>query len=402
MSDSSTARTSKSGPVLTVISRSFPPQVSGSAILLANLLADYPGAATAIAGFTRHSKSDPDFKVPCPTHYLLPPRIRSLVFDYLGRQKPDLAATIMAAAMKRALRRQKSAVVLGAFPHHAFFVASFRAAQALELPFYAHMHDLWQENVPTGTPQEAFARKWESIILRQSTRVLCMTEAMQEHYAKKYGISSQLLPHTIRDEDLAKAPSGLLPAQLPQPTALFVGGLSRHMNQDALGVLAQASELLPTEYQLVFCTPDKDRLTSLGIVSSRLQAKFLSRAHVQELQSHSHVLMAPLSHKNGSADEVRTVFSTKLLEYLVAGRPILVFAPADSHHARSARDNGWGYVVSEDSPEALAAGIKTVVEDTALASRLVDGALKEARSRLARSHAEVLQDWVAADARAAR
>jgi hypothetical protein len=73
------------------------------------------------------------------------------------------------------------------------------------------------------------------------------------------------------------------------------------------------------------------------------------------LQSEAHVLVAPLSHKNCSIDEVRTVFSTKLLEYLIAGRPIVVFAPEDSYHAESARRGGWGgYVVSEDSPAALA------------------------------------------------
>ena len=49
-------------------------------------------------------------------------------------------------------------------------------------------------------------------------------------------------------------------------------------------------------------------------------------------------------------DEVRTVFSTKILEYLVSGRPIVVFAPEGSYHAESAKKNGWGYVVTEDSP----------------------------------------------------
>ena len=40
------------------------------------------------------------------------------------------------------------------------------------------------------------------------------------------------------------------------------------------------------------------------------------------------------------SDEVRTVFSTKLLEYLIAGRPIVVFAPHDSYHATSAQKEG--------------------------------------------------------------
>ena len=41
-------------------------------------------------------------------------------------------------------------VVLAAFPREDFFVAAFLAARRLRLPFYAHMHDLWQENMPAG------------------------------------------------------------------------------------------------------------------------------------------------------------------------------------------------------------------------------------------------------------
>ena len=108
-------------------------------------------------------------------------------------------------------------------------------------------------------------------------------------------------------------------------------------------------------------------------------------------------MVAPLSHKNCAMDEVRTVFSTKLLEYLVSGRPIIVFAPEDSYHAISASKHGWGYAVTEDSPVALAAAIEKVVRDENLAARLVHGALQEARSRSATRHAGRLLEWVLSD-----
>jgi hypothetical protein len=63
----------------------------------------------------------------------------------------------------------------------------------------------------------------------------------------------------------------------------------------------------------------------------------------------------------------------------------------------SARKNGWGYPVTEDSPAALAAAIERVAEDETLAAKLVQGALKEARSRNASHYAERLQSWVITD-----
>jgi glycosyltransferase involved in cell wall biosynthesis len=390
---------SDNNPTLTVVASSFPPQVSGSTILLANLLSSYSGKLNAIVGYSRYSRSDPAFLAPCACRYLRLPSTFPVLYDRLSRRFPVAVSLSIRNSIHRALKEFGSKVVLATFPYDVNLLASFLAARQLNLPFYAHMHDLWTENVPSGTASACFAEKWEPVILKQSTRVLCMTEAMQKHYEKKYRIRTELLPHSIPEEDYSNAPAEMLPPRLPRPTVAFVGGVSSLMNLDALKVLASASELLPPDYELVFCTSmDANNLGRLGIRSPRLKVKYLSRADVRRLQSEAHVLVAPLSHKNCSNDEVRTVFSTKLLEYLVSGRPIIVFAPEGSYHADAAAKNGWGYSVTEDSPVALAAAIEKVVRDKILAARLVQGALREARSRSARRHARRLLEWVLSDA----
>jgi glycosyltransferase involved in cell wall biosynthesis len=384
--------------MLTVVAPTFPPQVSGSAILLANLLSHYRGNVRAIAGYDYYSRSDFVFRPPFPTQYLALPRIFPRVYEGLRIRFPTVLLCSIQHSIRRILVGFGAKVVLGAFPYDIYLVASFLAARKLHLPFFAYMHDLWMENMPEGTASARFAEKWEPVILTKSTRVLCMTEAMQEHYEKKYGRQTDFLLHSVPEQDYSRAPAEIRPPRMPKPTVLFVGSVSPKMNLDALKVLASASELLPQNYELLYCTStDLATLKRLGIHSSRLQAKYLPRAEVQRLQAEAHVLVAPLSHKNCSIDEVRTVFSTKLLEYLVAGRPIVVFAPEGSYHAESARKNGWGYVVTEDSPIALAAAIEKVVTDENLGAELVRGARQEARSRDATHQAERLQKWVVTD-----
>jgi len=385
--------------LLTVVTLSFPPQVSGSTILLTNLLQHYPGEVHAIAGCDRDAKSDPSFTTPCLTSHLPFPRRFPVLWDRLRRHLPLVSYHYLQRTIQRRMRKLNPAVVFGAYPDGVHLVAAFLAAQHLRLPFYAHMHDLWLENTQRGTAQARLAALWEPRILRRATRVLCMTEAMQEHYAKKYGIQPDLLPHCIADRDLDSASTALRPPQRKRPTVLFVGAVSHPMNLDALKVLAEASELLPQDYTLLFCTSlSREDLASLGVHSSRLQLQYVSRQEVQCLQGEVDVLVAPLSHKNGSPDEVRTVFSTKLLEYLIAGRPIVVFAPSDSYHATSAQKDGWGYVVTEDSPQALAGAIQQVATNTTLAASLVQGAWREAHTRRASHHANRLYEWVHADA----
>jgi glycosyltransferase involved in cell wall biosynthesis len=319
-------------------------------------------------------------------------------YDRLTRRLPTLISRSIRASMRRALKKSKTGVVLAAFPSDDFLVAAFLAARELRLPFYVHMHDLWTEQMPAGTAAARFAEEWEPIVLSKSTRILCMTEAMQKHYEIKYGIKTYLLPHCIPENGKLRGPAEMRRPKMTRPTVLFVGAVQHDMNLDSLKTLASASELLPRDYELLYCTStDLTGLNHLGIRSSRLRAKYVSRAEVQRLQSEAHVLVAPLSHKNCAMDEVRTVFSTKILEYLVSGRPIIVFAPKDSYHAISASKHGWAYVVTEDSPAALAAAIEKVVRDEVLAARLVHGALQEARSRSAAHHAARLLEWVRAD-----
>jgi glycosyltransferase involved in cell wall biosynthesis len=388
-----------SGPVLTVVSSSFPPRASGSAILLANLLSNYTGKVSAIAGHNRYVKPDPDFLPPCQTRYLGLPRRFPRLYDALNWRVPFIVWRSLKIPIWKTLEQLRTDIVLAAYPRDDFLVAAFHATRRLNLPFYAHMHDLWMENMPPGSAASRFAEKWEPVILKGSTRILCMTPSMQKHYERKYGIETDFLPHTIPEQDFLRAPTTMRPPRLAKPTVLFVGAVTPSMNLDALKVLAFASELLPSEYQLIFCTSfNLPLLESLGVRSSRLQVQYVSRAEVQRLQSAAHVLVAPLSHKNCSLDEVRTVFSTKLLEYLLSGRPIVVFAPEGSHQAESAKKNNWGYVVTEDSPAALAAAIEKVVRDETLATRLVHGALEEARSRSATRHAGRLREWVLSDA----
>ena len=396
-------RHSTSSPTLTVVSRSFAPRVSGSAILLANLLSNYTGTLRAIAGENRYSEPDPEFGPPCPTQYLAPPYILQRIYDGLRIRRPKIAPSLLKGAMRRALKAADTDVVLAAFPREDFLAATFHAVRRLRLPFYVHMHDLWRDNLSVGTAAADFADTWEPVILRQATRVLCMTEAMQRHYEKKYGLKTELLPHSIPCQDFSRAPHQMRPPRMSKPTVLFVGAVNPAMNLDALKVLASAAELLPKAYELLYCTStDLSSLHKAGIRSGRLRVMYVSRAEVQRLQSEAHVLVAPLSHKNCAMDEVRTVFSTKLLEYLISGRPIIVFAPEDSYHVFSARKHGWGYVVTEDSPAALAAAILKVTTDDNLAAQLVHGALREAQSRNAMRHAERLQKWVMTDAADAR
>jgi len=384
--------------MLTVVSYTFPPQVSAISIVMRNLLASYHGEMRAIIGHEFYGTYDPSFTSPCPTKEILFPKLNPRIYHGLRNRYPSLTLALIRNQIQRSIKKIGKTAVLGVFPYDDFFVASFLAAKDLGLPFYAYVQDLWLEAEYRGTPKGRFAAQWEPIILKEATRVICMTEAAQEHYEKKYGIQTNLLPHAIAKVELDHSPLTFSKVNGACYRVVFVGSINAKFNLDALRILAAASELLPESYQLIFSTPaDMAKMHKSGIHSSRLQLNYIPRDKIKAFESQAHVLIAPLSHKNCPKDEVRTLFSTKLLSYFLSGRPIIVFAPQDSFHVESARNKGWGYVVTEDSAEALAQAIVTVVENQNLSRHLVDKAFVEAQARCADGYADNLLKWVEHD-----
>ena len=63
----------------------------GTAILLANLISNYTGKVSAIAGHNRYGKPDPALLPPCPTRYLALPRLVPRLYDGLNWRIPGLA-----------------------------------------------------------------------------------------------------------------------------------------------------------------------------------------------------------------------------------------------------------------------------------------------------------------------
>lgn len=386
--------------MLTVVSHSFPPRITATALILKNIFSVYSGTMSAIVGCSATGTLDKNFLSPCPTVDLSLPNMFPRLYSRMRYHFPNLMRLSIQWAIKRNLKKMGSKVVLGVFPQDESVVAAFLAARQLRLPFYLYLQDLWLENESPGTARRKFAETWEPIVLKEATRVICMTEAAQRFYEQKYGIKTFLLPHSIPESEFADAPRTLTPPNMPNPTAVFMGAIGPKFNMDALRVLTRASEKFPEKYQLVFSTPEKvEHLKKLGIWSTRLHVTYVPRPQVKKFLSDSHVLIAPISHKNCTLEEVNTIFSTKLLDYMLSGRPIIVYAPKKSYLAEYASEKGWAYVVTEDSPQALSDAIVKVIEDQELSRKLVGAALEVARTRGSLPVAQELFRWVEEDVR---
>ena len=350
----------------------------------------------AIAG-NSSARIDHTFVPPCKTYYIKTAKLR-IIEAVLHRFHFMLLPYYYMRLLKIAVKIRPT-VIFGNYPNEVMFVSAYLVSKKLKLPFYAYMHDLWEENM-RYSGRKKFALKWEKEILTHSKRLICCTKNQQEYYNKKYGLKSDLLLHPVMDERIAEFKGLTKKADGLEKKVVFVGSLSSNMNEDALISISKAMALLPQNYKFYWypiADIPVDYLKSKGFDISRILIKVVSTTEMLREISEANILIAPLSFKNCSEHEVETVFSNKLLIYFTSGTPILVYSPKDSFHSVSARKDKWGLVVDEDNIENLAVAIEKLSNDDELRNELVKGAILEAKRRTASSQAEVLYNWVKHD-----
>jgi glycosyltransferase involved in cell wall biosynthesis len=159
---------------------------------------------------------------------------------------------------------------------------------------------------------------------------------------------------------------------------------------EALETMAPVSGERPV--RLLVCAPNSTRsLDAIGIRGERVEKRTIDTQAAIRLQQEADLLYLPLAFETPWRDEIRTVFPTKAVEYLVSGTPILLHAPGDSYTALEARKLGWAHVVDTLEPIDLQRAVQRLLRDQPLREKLVENARAAARLRDARKIAAGLQ-----------
>ena len=124
------------------------------------------------------------------------------------------------------MNKTKPDVVLNVFPDALWFVATYEVCKKMKIPYFIHMHDLWEENFPgKNEPYGKLARKYEKDIFRHAKKIFCMTDKQQEHYENKYRIKTELLPHCVPHK-LLNSEIKFIPNERKEKFIIYSGNVS--------------------------------------------------------------------------------------------------------------------------------------------------------------------------------
>lgn len=224
----------------------------------------------------------------------------------------------------------------------------------------------------TLNPSKQVLRWWIRRVFlrtaRSSDAIITIGQRMSDVYRAKYGIESTHLMNSINKE-VAQEPPASPPLRLA-----YIGGL--HTGRwRALAALAEAVSNLHNEG--IRCTLDvycvqrpADRI--LRLLHRPPASTFrggIGPDEVREVLRASHVLVHVESPRRSDTEVTRLSVSTKIAEYLVAGRCVLAIGPEDVASIQYLRSLDVGPVISRLRPGVIEQELRTLYLHPELMSR---------------------------------
>lgn len=257
------------------------------------------------------------------------------------------------------------------------------------IPFALQVTDDWPAHLYVNSPisfilRPACERTFRKLLSR-SALLMGIGETMAREYRGRYG--HEFVPMMVCD-DPARFEAAIPERVSPEGSISIVYSGSLALNRwKALLNLNEAARILHARGINVAITAFSGdipveaaeafgRTTDIGVRPP------LHDSEVPGILKGADLLFLPESFDREYRDYIRLSISSKAHLYMMSGKPALVYGPSEVGVVEYARREGWGLVVSEQNPGALAEAVARLATDEPY--RL--GVLQKARETAERNH----------------
>jgi glycosyltransferase involved in cell wall biosynthesis len=102
-------------------------------------------------------------------------------------------------------------------------------------------------------------------------------------------------------------------------------------------------------------------------------------SEIARIQKRADVLFLPLAFQSPYPELIKISSPSKVGEFLMSGRPVLVHAPSGSFLSKYFREHECGLVVDRDEPALLAQALKQLLSDPEFDKKLATNASRRAK-----------------------
>ncbi|MBI2848734.1 MAG: glycosyltransferase [Chloroflexi bacterium] len=386
-----------------VVSHVLPPLPSGQAVVLSRILKTLkPDSYCLITQRDHESRLPTD---DCSSR-LSPRPYRTLNFQLTRgyryglvriRKRINLLLSRLGTAYRsreiaEILRRERCDAVVACTGDLINLPAAYLASRKTGVRFYPYIFDYYSYQW-RDPGEHRFAGRYEPIILRAADGVIVPNEVLRDELQCRYGVEATVIHNPcaldviespINEETSPDADTPAVGgANLPdREFRILYTGAVYEAQLDALQNLVAALKLIPEKVSLHLYTVTPTRLIEkMGLTGPVICHDHAPLSSMNAIQKQADLLFLPLAFNSPFPPEViRTSAPGKMGEYLAAGKPVLVHAPADSYPAVYFRRHRCGLVVDREDPVGLAGEIRRLIKEPNLGKQYCNNAWARAQA----------------------
>lgn len=216
-------------------------------------------------------------------------------------------------------------------------------------------------------PENLLANFFEPRMFKSADKIIVTNEGTRDFYIKRYGqdISKKIV--IIHNSAFADAYLKIEKQSEFKDiyTIVYTGRIYWAQVESIKNLIQAIFEMKDIKIKLKIYSPHpKEYLKKIGIMESeKVEIEVASPEEIPKIQNDADILFLPLSWGTKSQAIIETATPGKLTDYLIAGRPILIHAPASSYLVKYAKDNNFAEVVDSENINFLKDAINKLIYD---------------------------------------
>jgi len=233
--------------------------------------------------------------------------------------------------------------------HDFVWIPVVEAAQQAGAKCLVFCDDEWVELYGPRFPNREAAARLYAGQLQRASRVFAVSEGMKKHLKEKYGVDSEVFYKVRGKEQPRQNPSGASDSR--KPRLVYTGQLWQGY-WESLKEVVQIGLKHGWEIEILTNPPGQK---VAGNEFSNVRARdFLPEDElVSYLQQNADALVVALPFVKDAADLMKTMFSSKMVEYTLTDRPTIILAPPHAEMARWGRESGCFLILDSLDPADL-------------------------------------------------
>jgi len=280
----------------------------------------------------------------------------------------------------------KPDIIYGYFSSIRFMRLGIKLSDHFKVPIVPHFMDDWPRTQYTNSLlmpvlRYSLKRSLKGILQRSPVR-LTISDVMTWEYEKRYGGSFTAFMNCVENQLLVE--ESLVPDNHGTIIFSYIGGLHLQRWESLREIGAGLASLVKEGYNakiLIYAPSEmvqryQERLTIPGVMTV---VGALAPADVPLAQRNADCLIHVESFDKEIRRYTKLSVSTKIPEYMAAGRPVLAFGPQEIGSMKYIEETGCGLVIGQRDRNMIINALRQLVESVELRRSLGEKGKKAAR-----------------------